>query len=70
MAWLYRQKGSKKWWLGYRLAGKQILRSTGTDDKAEAERQLAKVQAMFEAHRTDRLCSAKLILREKSFGIG
>jgi integrase len=55
VAWLYKQRGSSNWWLGYRANGKQMLRSTGTPDRAKAERELAKVRSMFEAHRANAL---------------
>jgi integrase len=55
MAWLYKQDGSANWWLGYRVNGKQVLRSTGTPDRTEAEKQLAKVETMFGAHRSGAL---------------
>ncbi len=38
MAWLYKRPGSARWWIGWRANGKQFLRSTGTEDKAEAEK--------------------------------
>lgn len=47
MAWLYRRPNSSRWWVGYRHHGRQILQSTGTDDRAEAEKRLAEVQAML-----------------------
>lgn len=46
MAWLFRFKNSKRWWIGYRVAGKLIQRSTRTADRKEAERQLAAVSAL------------------------
>ena len=53
MAWL--QKHGGMWWVGYRLNGKQIRQSTKTDDKTEAEKELLKVQTMFEHHRAGSL---------------
>ena len=50
MAWLYKQKESDLWWIGYRVNGKQIRRSTGTDDREVAERQLAKLESIAQAH--------------------
>ncbi len=55
MAWLYRQKGSANWWLGYRVNGKQVLRSTGHTDRRDAEKELVKVQTMFEHSRAGSL---------------
>ncbi len=49
MAWLYKRGG--KWWIGYRHNGKQVLASTKTNDKAQAETELHKVEVMFEAHK-------------------
>lgn len=51
MAWLYRQKGSSKWWIGWRANGRQFLKSTKTEVRAEAEKQLARTEALFAAHR-------------------
>ncbi len=51
MPWLYKQKGSNNWWIGYRQGGRQVLRSTGTADRHEAEKQLAQVQTLFAAHK-------------------
>lgn len=55
MAWLYQQKGSANWWIGYRANGKQFLRTTGTPDRKKAEKELAKVETMFGAHRAGSL---------------
>jgi integrase len=35
------------WWLGYRVNGKQFLRSLKTDDEKKAKAELAKAEAMF-----------------------
>lgn len=52
MAWLYQRTtdGTNLWWIGYRVNGKQIRRSTGTDDREAAERQLAKLESIAKAH--------------------
>ena len=55
MAWIYKRKESAHWLIGYRINGRQIRRSTGTSDKAEAEEQLAQIDSMFAANRTKRL---------------
>lgn len=55
MAWLYKRSGTELWWLGWRVGQKLFRRSTGTADKAEAQRQLAQVHVMFEAHRAGSL---------------
>lgn len=44
MAWLYKYKQSTNWWIGYRVGGKQRAKSTGTSDRAEAQRKLEKFQ--------------------------
>src|SRR5688572_26858650 len=54
-AWLYRQKKSKYWWLGWRVGKKCHFRSTKQTDRKEAERELAKVQTLFTAHRAGTL---------------
>src|SRR5438445_10085485 len=55
MAWLYKQKGSENWWIGYRHNGKQVLKSTKTADRAQAEKELQRVGMMFEAHKSGSL---------------
>ena len=50
MAWLYRRGDSKFWWIGWRTPdGRSHFRSTKCGDKAEAQKQLAGVQALFSA---------------------
>src|SRR5690349_15620378 len=49
MAWIYKRGGSTHWWIGYRHNGVQVLKSTGTADRAEAQKQLAKVDLMLGA---------------------
>ncbi len=51
MSWLYRRRGSQNWWIGYRANGRLFGRSTGTADKAEAERKLARIRSMFQAYK-------------------
>lgn len=55
MAWLYKQAGSTNWWIGYRLNGKQYLRSTKTEDKKEAQAQLERLKLLDQAHRAGSL---------------
>lgn len=55
MAWLYKRPDSEKWWIGYRANGKQFLRSTKTENEAEAKKQLASVNAMFTVHESQSL---------------
>ena len=44
---LYRQKGSKIWWMSVSQGGKRIRRSTGTSDKKLAEKIYAKVKTQL-----------------------
>lgn len=46
MAWLYKRPDSKFWWIGWRVNGKQVLKSTGTDDRAQAEGQIEELKAL------------------------
>ena len=55
MAWLYQRTGSENWWLGYRLNGRQYLRSTQTPDKKKAEQLLARHNAIHHAHQAGNL---------------
>ena len=55
MSWIFKQAGSDNYWIGYRFNGKQFRASTGTPDKAQAERDLAKVRAMYEARKAGAL---------------
>lgn len=41
MGYLYKQKGSKKWWMKYYQNGRARRESTGTDKEAEAKKLLA-----------------------------
>ena len=54
MAWLYRQNNSQYWWIGYRINGRQYLRSTRETDRAEAEKLLAQFGTIQEANRAGR----------------
>src|SRR5260370_42557184 len=55
MAWLYRKNNSQYWWIGYRINGKQYLRSTRETERAEAEKLLAQFGTIQEANRAGRL---------------
>jgi integrase len=55
MAWLYKQKGSEKWWLGWRANGRQFLKSTGTSDKAQAAKKLRELDMLLQAQIDGRL---------------
>ncbi|QPJ64740.1 MAG: tyrosine-type recombinase/integrase [Candidatus Nitrohelix vancouverensis] len=44
---LYRQKGSKVWWMSYSLGGRQRRKSTGTDNKKIAESIYFKVKTQI-----------------------
>jgi integrase len=71
MAWLYKQSGSQNWWIGYRLNGRQILRSTKTSDRAAAERERAKLDAVAQAHKAGTLTEEfiALLTRKESSGV-
>jgi integrase len=47
MAWLYQRGDSKRWWIGFRSNGTQVLQSTGTEYKAQAQKQLEQVELML-----------------------
>ena len=66
MAWLYKQKGSENWWVGYRANGKQFLRSTGTSNKKQAEMELARIRSAYEAHKSETLTEEFVRLLTKS----
>jgi integrase len=68
MAWLYKQRGSENWWIGYRLNGKQHLRSTGTPNKDEAQRELEKLRLLDQAHKAGSLTDEfyRLISNQRS----
>jgi integrase len=55
MAWIYQRPGSSNWMIGWRHDGKLFQRSTKTADKAEAQRQLDKLDAMFLHQKTGTL---------------
>jgi site-specific recombinase XerC len=70
MAWLYKRDGSENWWLGYRLNGRQYLRSTKTGDRQKAEQELAKLNAVDQAHKAGSLTDefVALLTRKRSSG--
>lgn len=53
MAWKYKRGGV--WWIGYRLNGRQILRSTKRSSEADANREIAKLNALDQAHKAGSL---------------
>lgn len=55
MAWIYQRPGSANWWIGYRVGGKQFLKSTRTQKKSEAEKELEKFEVMAVAKRNGAL---------------
>jgi integrase len=71
MAWLYKQSGSQNWWIGYRLNGRQILRSTKTSDRKQAERELEKLNSIAHAHKAGSLTDEfiALLTRKESSGV-
>ena len=70
MAWLYKRSESENWWVGYRLNGRQYLRSTKTADRKKAEQELAKLNAADQAHKAGSLIDefAALLNRKQSSG--
>lgn len=60
MPWLFKQKGSENWWVGYRSGGKQHRHTTGTPDKTKAEAELARIEALLEAKRSDMLTESAI----------
>lgn len=68
MAWLYKQAESKNWWIGYRLNGRQYLRSTKTSDRKKAEQELAKLNAVDQTHKAGSLTDefVALLTRKQS----
>jgi integrase len=70
MAWLYKQAQSENWWIGYRLNGRQYLRSTKTSDRKKAEQELAKLNAIDQAHKAGSLTDefVALLTRKQSSG--
>lgn len=55
MAWIYQRPDSKRWWVGFRRNGRQFLQSTGTSNKAEAEKKLRHFQTIEDLERDGRL---------------
>lgn len=53
MAWL--QKRGNVWWIGYRMDGEQFRGSTGFTNRADAEKELAKHDAMAAARKAGAL---------------
>lgn len=58
MAWLYKQPESENWWIGQRINGRQVRKSTGTADETEARKLLDEIEAMESAARAGRLTEA------------
>lgn len=55
MAWKFKQPGSENWWIGYRLNGKQYRRTVGSADEAQANKELARLESMNQAHKAGSL---------------
>ncbi len=47
MATLFKQPGSDNWWIRYSIGGKQVRKSTGTDDEGKAQLQLREVELVL-----------------------
>ena len=58
MAWLYKQPESENWWIGQRINGRQVRKSTGTSDETEAKRLLEEIKSMESASRAGKLTEA------------
>lgn len=58
MAWIYKQGGSENWWIGQRINGRQILKSTGSSDRDIAQKQLEAIRALECAAKAGRLTEA------------
>ncbi|HAB14961.1 MAG TPA: tyrosine-type recombinase/integrase [Verrucomicrobiota bacterium] len=50
MAWLYQQPLSDSWFIGYRLNGRLVRKTTGTSDRKKAEAQLRKIEVLLSVH--------------------
>ena len=55
MPWLFKYKNSAVWWIGYRLHGRQVMRSTGQREREKAEEELQKTNALVAAHKANAL---------------
>jgi integrase len=55
MAWLFKQKRSSNWFIGWRIGKKLFNRTTGTSNRKQAEKRLALYQLMADANREQRL---------------
>jgi integrase len=55
MAWIYEHPRSKNWFIGWRVNGKLMARSTGTASKTEAQKKLATLALMEQAKSAGRL---------------
>ncbi len=51
MAKLFKQKGSRNWWISYHASGRRFRKTTGTADKKLAEKALVQIQAQIDASR-------------------
>ncbi len=55
MAWLYKRPDSGKWWIGWRVNGKQFLQSTGETDRKKAEEKLQEFNFLHNARSSGKL---------------
>jgi integrase len=55
MSWLYKQNGSKNWWIGWRDGGRQFLVSTKTADKSAALKKLHEQEHLMQMRLDGRL---------------
>ena len=68
MAWIY--KRGSRFWIGYRLNGKQYLRPTKTSDRAKAEQELHKLNAVDSAHKSGSLTDEFVALLTRKVSTG
>jgi integrase len=58
MAWLYRRPGSKFWWIGWKVNGRQFLKSTKETDRKAAEAKLCEHEFIAKAAYDGKLTEA------------
>jgi integrase len=55
MAWKFKRSNSENWWIGYYLHGKKYRRSAKTSDPVQADREIAKLDLLAQAHKAGSL---------------
>lgn len=61
MATLYKRPGSDQWWIRYTKDGRQIRKSTGTEEKDKAIIQLREIELLLGQRKADGTVSQKLV---------